>query len=315
MALPPRRKRPAGGRDARRPGRRGPSARRGSAPSLPATPRADTERTESGQQERLDELTHDLQVATQIQSNLLPKKIPRIEGFDLSAYYRPSKEVGGDYYDFIDLSEGRMALVIADVSGKGVAGSMVMTMFRTMLRSHAPASHRSTDPLIATNRQMSQDIKRGMFVTCMYIVLEPATATLRISSAGHNPLVYWRKKTNRCHLINPRGIAIGFDAGPVFERSLHEQMFKLEPGDRVVAYTDGIVEAMDPDNQEFGNERFLALISQHAEASSGRFVNLMVEAVTAFAGAAPQSDDITILSLRYTGAGTTGSTVLPKVPE
>lgn len=255
------------------------------------------------QQERLDELQHDLNVATEIQSNLLPKKIPRLEGYDISAYYRPSKDVGGDYYDFIELEEGsnKLGLVVADVSGKGVSGSMVMTMFRSVLRMHSTMHPRCKEPLVATNKQVAQDIKRGMFVTCMYMVLEPDQQLVRVCSAGHNPLVYWRKKTGKCHLINPRGIAIGFDKGPVFEKSVQEQMFRLEPGDRVVAYTDGVNEAMNSENEEFGDRRLLDCVKDAGDASSGKFINILVEQLETFQGDAPQADDITVLTFRYLG--------------
>ncbi len=252
---------------------------------------------------RLSELQADLNVATEIQANLLPKKIPKLPGMDISAYYRPSKDVGGDYYDFIEIEEGRLGLVVADVSGKGVSGSMVMTMFRSVLRMHAKGSLRTSDPLIHTNRQMAEDIKRGMFVTCYYILLEYDNngASVRVASAGHNPMIYWRKKTRKCHMINPKGIAIGFDKGPVFENTLQEQRFPLEPGDRLVVFTDGVVEAMNEDNEEYGDDRLLRLVLEHAECTSGKFINLVVQDVEAFSGNAPQSDDITILTLRYLG--------------
>jgi hypothetical protein len=249
-------------------------------------------------QRQLDELQHDLSIATEIQANLLPKKIPRIEGYDFSAYYRPSKHVGGDYYDFIELAEGRWGLVVADVSGKGVAGSMVMTMFRSVLRMHAEASPRACDPLVATNRQVARDIKRGMFVTCLYMVFDPRTAEIRVCSAGHNPLLYWRAKQSKVYQINPRGIAIGFDSGPIFERSILEQKFVLEAGDRIVAYTDGIIEAMNEARDEFGNERLASLTHQHGSTTSGRFVNMLISAVDAFVAGAEQSDDITLMTVR-----------------
>ncbi len=253
--------------------------------------------------ERLSELQADLNVATEIQANLLPKKIPRLDGFDISAYYRPSKDVGGDYYDFLEIDDQTLGLIVADVSGKGVSGSMVMTMFRSVLRMHAKGCARAAEPLIHTNRQMAEDIKRGMFVTCYYILLEHNAegASVRVCSAGHNPLVYWRKKTGKCHLINPKGIAIGFDKGPVFENALQEQRFPLEPGDRLVAYTDGVVEAMNEKDEEYGDDRLVRLVQDHTDRTSGQFINRVIQDVEEFSGTAPQSDDITILTLRYLG--------------
>lgn len=251
--------------------------------------------------ERLEELQKDLNVATEIQANLLPKKIPKLPGYEFSAYYRPSKDVGGDYYDFVEIDDTRLGVVIADVSGKGVSGSMVMTMFRSVLRMHAQQHVRPADALIHTNKQVTEDIKRGMFVTCFYIVLNHASGSVRVCSAGHNPMVYWRAQKGKCHMINPRGIAIGFDKGPVFEKSLQEQRFSLEPGDRIVVYTDGIVEAMDAERTEFGDDRMLDVIREYGAESSGRLINHLVEQVELFQGDAPQADDMTILTFRRLG--------------
>ncbi|MBI4616411.1 MAG: PP2C family protein-serine/threonine phosphatase [Planctomycetes bacterium] len=248
--------------------------------------------------EQMEALRKDLDVASQVQVNLLPKKIPQIPNYDINAFYRPSKEVGGDYYDFLQLTNGRLAMTVADVSGKGIAGSMVMAMFRSVLRMCAAEGVRARDIMIRTNELASRDIKRGMFVTCLFTILSIEKNSLRVCSAGHNPLVLWRHASRTIHLVNPNGIAIGFDKGPIFENVIKEQKFHVEPGDRVVTYTDGVVEAMNKDEELFGDKRFYKLIKDNAEEPSGRLLNLLVEAIDQFVDGAPQSDDITILTFR-----------------
>jgi serine phosphatase RsbU (regulator of sigma subunit) len=246
-------------------------------------------------------LEHDLAIASEIQSNLVPKRMLKVENYDISAYYRPSKEVGGDYYDFIQIDEENEGVIVADVSGKGVPGSLVMTMARAFIRMEAERSRNTSpaDTLMKANKMLAQDIKKGMFVTALYCILNKRTNEIRVASAGHNPLVVWRAATNQVQLVNPNGIALGFDKGPVFERTVKDEKIVLGHGDRIVAFTDGTVEAMNSDNQEFGDERFYTLIRDLAPRDSNQMLNLIVKELDEHKGNAPQSDDITIVTLRY----------------
>ena len=244
---------------------------------------------------------HELTIAAEIQSNLLPKKIPKIPGYDISAYYRPSKEVGGDLYDFIQIDEEELAILIADVSGKGVPGSMIMTMARSLLRMEGERNHSTADTLVKTNRILARDIRRGMFVTCMYMILNVRQKTLLISSAGHNPLVVFRKATGQIELVNPNGIALGFDKGPIFDRTVKEQKIQLYPGDRFCTYTDGVPEAMSVDDEEFGDDRFYDLCKNLAGVDSNQFVNRIVKELDDHKGDREQHDDITIVTARLLG--------------
>jgi serine phosphatase RsbU (regulator of sigma subunit) len=246
-------------------------------------------------------MEHDLAIASEIQSNLVPKRMLKIPGYDISAYYRPSKEVGGDYYDFIQVDDDNEGVIVADVSGKGVPGSLVMTMARAFIRMEAERGRNPSpgDTLMKANRMLAQDIKKGMFVTALYCILNKRTNEIRVASAGHNPLVVWRAASNNVELVNPNGIALGFDKGPVFERTVKEVTISLGHGDRIVAFTDGTVEAMNSANQEFGDDRFYTLIRDLAPRDSNQMLNLIVKALDDHKGNAPQSDDITIVTLRY----------------
>ena len=246
-------------------------------------------------------LEHDLAIASEIQSNLVPKRMLKIPGYDISAYYRPSKEVGGDYYDFIEVDEHNEGIIVADVSGKGIPGSLVMTMARAFIRMEAERTKNLSpaDTLMKANRMLAQDIKKGMFVTALYCILDKRTNEMRVASAGHNPMVVWRAATNQIQLVNPNGIAMGFDKGPVFERTVKDEKIVLGRGDRIVLYTDGTVEAMDEKNREFGDDKFQGLVKQLATRDSNQMLNLLVKSLDEHKGNAPQSDDITIVTLRY----------------
>ncbi len=247
-------------------------------------------------------LEHELSIASEIQSNLLPKRIPRLPGYDIGAFYRPSKEVGGDYYDFIQIDQEHIGIVVADVSGKGIPGSMVMTMARTLLRTEAERSLSTAATLVQTNRILARDIRRGMFVTAMYMILDARNRTLLVSSAGHNPLIVVRtdpkthKKVNE--LVNPGGIALGFDKGPVFERTIKEQLVTLCPGDRICAYTDGVVESMSPQDEEFGDDKFYDMCVALSEKTSNEFITVVVDALDQHQSTGPQHDDITLVTVR-----------------
>lgn len=245
-------------------------------------------------------LEHELDIARDVQSNLLPEWKPQIQGWDLDAYYRPSKEVGGDYYDFIEIDDDHLGIIVADVSGKGIPGSMVMTMTRAMVRMEATHNISPVETLIKTNDMLAGDIRQGMFVTCMYAVLNRREHTLKVASAGHNPMVLWREEESKIRTVNPNGIALGFDEGPVFERSIEEREISMNTGDRFVIYTDGVVEAMNEEEEGFGDRQFYELIGKFAAKDSSELTRIVVDRVDTFTGGAEQHDDITILTARRT---------------
>ncbi len=242
---------------------------------------------------------HDLDIAKEIQENLLPKHVPRIAGYDVSAYYSPSKEVGGDYYDFFLVDKTHLGMVCADVSGKGIPGSMVMMMCKALVSYEAQANLSPRDIFCKVNRTLAKDIKRGMFVTAFYMLLDIPTARLTVASAGHNPLLLYRAATKQCIEVNPGGIALGFDKdGRLFERNMKEEVIQLQRGDRAVIFTDGVTEAMSPTNEEFGEQRMQAITIQCANKSSAEYLTTLVNAIQGHAQADEQHDDITIVTVK-----------------
>ncbi|HVR87802.1 MAG TPA: PP2C family protein-serine/threonine phosphatase [Planctomycetota bacterium] len=243
-------------------------------------------------------LDHELAIAEELQANLLPRKVPQIPGYDVSAYYRPSREVGGDYYDFIEIDADHLGILVADVSGKGIPGSIVMTETRALVKSEAVRTLSPAETLTRVNRVLYHDIKRGMFVTVYYCILQLNKMLLTCVSAGHNPMVLWRKASNTCHLVNPNGLALGIDKGPLFDKTLKEQKIQLFKGDRFALYTDGVIESMNKNNEQFGQNRFYLRVKQLADKSSSEFLSLLVSELEAHQGEAPQHDDITIVTGR-----------------
>lgn len=249
-------------------------------------------------EKEVERFGHDLDAAREIQANLLPPKIPQIPGYDIFPFYRSAREVGGDYYDFFPIDKEHLAIVVADVSGKGVPGSMVMATTRTLLRMLGPQAKSAPAILQQTNAWVAKDIKRGMFVTALFTILNVHTRQMTVCSAGHNPMVVFRERTGQCEFVNPNGIALGFDRGPIFDRTLQERRITLESGDRVVMYTDGVVEAMNSQHDEYGDERFYEFVRENARMRSKDFVLALVRDLDAHKGDADQHDDITIATLR-----------------
>ncbi len=242
-------------------------------------------------------LENELEMACEIQMKLLPPRLPKIKGFDIHAVYHPAKEVGGDYYDFFPIDKRHVGIIVADVSGKGIPGSMVMATTRTILRFVAAGNLSSADTLAKTNAMVAADIKRGMFVTAFYLVLDVLDRTLLCSSAGHNPMVI-HHAGGEVELINPNGIALGFDKGRIFSRTIKEQKIELKEGDRVVLYTDGVVEAMNEKSEEYTDDRFYAFVKEHSQDTSEVFVAGLLADLNRHKGKAEQHDDITIVTFR-----------------
>ncbi len=240
----------------------------------------------------------ELEVASDIQARLLPERTPQMSGYSLAPFYRSAKDVGGDYYDFIPLDASHLGIIVADVSGKGIIGSMVMSITRTVLRLVSQRNLSAADTLSKTNSVIAQDIRRGMFVTAFYLVLDIKSREIVYSSAGHNPMLVYRADKRKVELANPKGIALGFNKGPIFDKTVKEERTILNSGDMVVLYTDGVVEAMDEQNNEYTEDRFYKFTIEHARETAGEYVDNLVADLDAHAGNAPQSDDITIVCLK-----------------
>ncbi len=232
----------------------------------------------------------ELEVARLIQQNFLPKELPDLPGWNLAAYYRPAREVGGDFYDVIPLPDGRVALVVGDVTDKGVPAALVMSATRSVLRASAQRLIEPGLVLERVNEHLCPDMPAKMFVTCLYGVLDPATGLLRFANAGHD--VPYVKTAGGVIELRARGMPLGLMPGMAYE----EKEAVLQPGDTVLLHSDGIVEAHDPQRDMFGFPRLKETV---ARAPGGqKMIDRVLSEVEAFTGPdAEQEDDITMVAL------------------
>jgi serine phosphatase RsbU (regulator of sigma subunit)/anti-sigma regulatory factor (Ser/Thr protein kinase)/transposase len=249
------------------------------------------------EQERLQK---EMQVAQEIQQSLLPRHVPEIEGYEIGALYRAAKEVGGDYYDFVQVDDRTMGVVVADVSGKGVPGSLVMTMIRTALRMEARGNRSASDVMARMNTFVTEDMKKGMFVTMFYVVLDSVNRVVTYASAGHNPMILYRGESDATYFLKPKGIPVGIDApdADLFRRTISVERLTLKQEDMLVIYTDGITEAMNPAREQFGEGRLLAAIKKYGHLSAQEFSQELDREIHEFTLGALQNDDITLVAIK-----------------
>ena len=242
----------------------------------------------------LERKRYELKMAHDIQQSFLPDAIPDLPGFELAAQNIPAKEVGGDFYDFIPISEGKIGLTIADVSGKGVPAALFMALSRTIVRAKATRSSGVREVIRDANSLITADAKSGMFVTLFYAVLDLSERTLTYVSAGHNPPVIFKAKTRTLMRLDAKGIALG----AIADIELEERKIILDGGDTVVFYTDGVTEAMNKSMEQFVEERLITTIKVNHELSANDMIEKIKGEVLAFCGDEPQFDDITLMVLK-----------------
>jgi len=249
------------------------------------------------EQERLQK---EMQVAQEIQQSLLPRKVPDLEGYEIGALYRAAKEVGGDYYDFLQVDERTVGVVVADVSGKGVPGSLVMTMIRTALRMEARGNRSASDVMARMNSFVTEDMKKGMFVTMFYVVLDSVNRIVTYASAGHNPMILYRGGSDSTYFLKPKGIPVGIDApdAELFKKTISVERLTLRQDDMIVIYTDGITEAMNPSREQFGEGRLLAAIKRYGHLTAEEFAQSLDREIHDFTSGALQNDDITLVAIK-----------------
>jgi serine phosphatase RsbU (regulator of sigma subunit)/predicted ester cyclase len=245
---------------------------------------------EISERERIEQ---ELRVARTIQQASLPKELPQLEGWQIAPFYRPAREVGGDFYDFHYLSEGRLGLVTGDATGKGMPAALVMSTTCGMLQLAAQSLEVSSpgEVLSRVNETLLARIPLNTFVTCFYAVLDPESGTLRYANAGHDLPYLWHGGC--CEELRARGMPLGLMPGMSYE----EGEVSLREGDSVLFYSDGLVEAHDPMGEMFGFPRLRARVAEHGEERS--LGNLLLEELYSFVGEGwEQEDDITLLTLK-----------------
>lgn len=246
------------------------------------------------QEERnLKKMKEEMTLARNIQQNLLPKTQPAIPGYDIAGISIPAKEVGGDYFDFFTLPHDRLAVFLGDISGKGIPAAMLMANLQGILRTHSTISKGCADCITQANRFLYNSSDDDKFATLFYAILDYKNHELTYCNAGHDNPVYFSGNTDPEEL-NTEDIILGIT--PDFEYS--EKKIKLEPGDLIVIYSDGITEAENENENQYGKDRFVETIKQFKTQSSVNLANILLTNVEEFSGNIPQMDDKTLVVLR-----------------
>jgi len=238
-------------------------------------------------------IEQELRVARSIQQALLPKDMPLLDGWQITPYYQPAREVGGDFYDFFELEDSRIGVAVGDATGKGMPAALAVSATSSMLRAVAQAFGSSSpgEVLARVNETLVARIPQNMFVTCFYAILDPKSATLSYANAGHD--LPYLCRNGEAEELRARGMPLGLMPAMGYE----QKEVVLKRGDSVLFYTDGLVEAHDPHGEMFGFPRLQALVAEHAEGEPlGEF--LMEELYTFVGEGWEQEDDITLLTLR-----------------
>jgi sigma-B regulation protein RsbU (phosphoserine phosphatase) len=254
-----------------------------------------------------ERMAKEIEFASQIQKTLLPAELPQIPGLDVHAFYRAASLVGGDLYDVFDIGAKRYALVVADVSGKGVPASLVMSMLRTVLRIEAARYGSARETLIAVNDYLVKNTPPGMFITVMTAVYDAATAKLTVVSAGHMPMLLYSPTTGKATYVNPRGMPLGVPITPgwSFGDGLDETTIDLQAGDSFLLYTDGITEALNREAKQYGFDRLRRFFHESVKngaPSSTDLSDALMNEIDNFCGVGKQNDDITFIVARMDAA-------------
>lgn len=236
----------------------------------------------------------ELGVASSIQKQIIPETLPQVEGYEIAGTNIPSKEVGGDYFDCINLNDGRYALIIADVAGKGISAALLVNTLNAALYSYLEFNLPLTELSFKLNKLIYRASPPDKFITFFIAVLDPASGKLDIVNAGHNPILLMRKDGN-IEKIGAGGIGLGMLD---FDLQYNGESLVMNSGDLLFLYTDGIPEAMNNAEEEYSEERMEAFLSNHSSKPLTQFVSDLVEDIKSYAGGAPQSDDITTLVIR-----------------
>ncbi|MHB9033116.1 MAG: SpoIIE family protein phosphatase [Anaerolineae bacterium] len=247
-------------------------------------------------QRRLEQqrLERGLELAHEIQQGFLPETCPQIEGWDIAAEWRAARGVGGDYYDFLRLDQTHTGFVIGDVADKGIAAALYMALARAVVRAAALGMLGPAEALTRANRILLEDSRSGMFVSLFYAILETRSGKLQYGRAGHNPPYVWHAGTKSIEQLAAPGTVLGITDTP----RIDQETVSMEAGDILVMYTDGVTEAVNDHNEEFGEARLREVISQAADLTAGEVLERIDSAVSAHCGEQEQFDDLTLVVVK-----------------
>ncbi len=247
--------------------------------------------------DKLTSIRNELSIADKMQQSILPRIFPKGQNFKLAGTMLPARNVGGDFFDIINCGDNKFGVVIADVSDKGVPAAMFMMSSRTLMKGSAIGNKDPADVLQEVNSLLIDDNETGMFVTVFYCVVNPNNGRITFSNGGHNPPLVVKPDGSSMFLSTESGVALGMFGDIDFKT----QNYTLQPNERVVFYTDGVTEAMNAEDNLFGNNRLKEVVKNNRDLNIEYFNQAIVNAVNEFSHGVPQTDDITCISLHYDG--------------
>jgi phosphoserine phosphatase RsbU/P len=244
-------------------------------------------------------INNELEMARQIQLAILPKETPKIRGLDIVARYIPMSSVAGDFYDFIAVDEKHLGILIADVSGHGLPSALIASMLQSAFAAQSAHASEPVRVLSALNRALFGKF-RSHFVSAAYIFLDLENSIVNYAGAGHPPLLVWRKSSGSVTEVLESGLYLG----PFHDSTYSAVPLSLGGGDRIILYTDGIVEARNSSGEEFGMDRFKGMVEENHALPPGRFADTLLDGIARWSGTVSgqsQSDDITLLAIDFQG--------------
>lgn len=247
---------------------------------------------------RDERVKQELQIARKVQQSFLPDRTPDITGLDIAAICSPAYETGGDYYDFIQLNDGRLAVTIGDVSGKGIEAAFYMTFTKGVLHALCTDYSSTIDILAKFNTLFRRNAQKGTFISLIFGLIDTEKKEFRFSRAGHNPLLYYNSEQDTLKEYRPDGIGLGMASEEIFRNNICESSIKFQSDDILVLFTDGVVEATNRINKFYGDDRLHRLIKQNKNLSSEKILQKITDDLVKFGDGADQHDDMTVLVIK-----------------
>jgi len=243
-----------------------------------------------------ERIVRELEIGQEVQDKLLPKYDSEIPGFDIASYYKPAKEVGGDYYDLIRIDESHLGIVIGDVSGKGLPAAIYMTFTKGIMQAYIKSGFSAAKALSKANELIYDTIAKKSFISMIVAILNTETREMTFARAGHNPLIYLNGQG--IQELNSSGVALGLSDHSIFDTEIAEVKLQLASDDVIVLYTDGMNEAMNSKQQEYSTQCILDLVYENKTLAAAKIISKLEHSLSDFTGDIPQHDDRTALVLK-----------------
>jgi serine phosphatase RsbU (regulator of sigma subunit) len=245
-----------------------------------------------------ERMKHELEIARQIQLASLPQRTPEVPGLEIAGRSIPALEVGGDFFDYLNGQKGHLTVVVGDVSGKGTSAALYMSKVQGIIRSLHGLAPSLTELFARTNRLLCNDMEKKSFITAVGATFDTGRQNLVLARAGHLPLYRFSARSAGVEAVTPRGLGLGLDNAGLFSSELEETSLQYDRGDILLFVTDGITEARDARNEEFGEERLLRILKEHASSSATQMRDLILDEVRSYAGQLSPHDDQTVVVVK-----------------